>query len=427
MKLRNSGRVALATAATLGLSLGLTSCSPSNTVDYVYVTASKANPGQISVYKADSQSGALTQIQDSPYPSGGRNPVGAVTSSDGKYLYVINKDDNNIVVFAIGTDGKLYPQQTCNTPGSEPVALTLYPSRATLSGGATPTDSFLYVVDFYSPTTPGGPVYSPANPGPGDLVVYPVDPASGKIGGGNCTPITQTFVDSNNVTQTATYAPVGFNPTGVNVLADGNSVFVTAQSGLTNALGIVDAFNVSSGVLSAVTTYPAGTAPSAIASDPTNRYLYVTDSRQNQLITYTILSTGVLNPSQNPPIKTDTFPVAITVDPRGQYIYVANYNSADVTAYAISSNGTPSAVAGAASYATGAGPSCVIVEPGLGRFVYTANFIDNTVTGLELNPNTGALTVNQNSPYLAAGQPTCAAAIPHGNHSTQQVKPVTGS
>ncbi|HYK37915.1 lactonase family protein [Alloacidobacterium sp.] len=421
MKLRKSGRTLLATATTLGLGLGLTSCSPSNTVDYVYVTASKANPGQISVYRADSESGALTQIQDSPYPSGGRNPVGAVTSPDGKYLYVINKDDNSIVQFAIGTDGKLYPQQTCNTPGSAPVALAINKS-----------ETLLYIVDFYSPTTPGGPVYSSANPGPGALVAYTVDKSSGKIGGGNCTPVQQTFVDTNNVTQTATYVPVGFSPTGVNALANGNSVFVSAQDALpsaTSTLGEVDAFDVdSNGVLSAVTKYPTGTTPSAIASDPTNRFLYVTDSRQNQLITYTILSTGILNPSQNPPIKTDTFPVAITVDPRGTYIYVANYNSADVTAYAINqSTGTPSSVAGASSYATGAGPSCVIVEPALGRFIYTANFIDNTVTGFQLNPNTGALTSNQNSPYLAAGQPTCAAAIPHGNHSTQSVSATAGS
>jgi 6-phosphogluconolactonase len=431
MKLRKSGQALLATATTLGLGLGLTSCSQSNTVDYVYVTASKANPGQISVYKADSQSGALTQIQDSPYPSGGRNPVGAVTSTNGKYLYVINKDDNNIVQFAIGTDGKLYPQQTCNTPGSEPVALALYPNQGTLSSGSTPSNSYLFVVDFYSPTTPGGPAYSSANPGPGALVVYPVDTTTGQIGGSNCTPVQQSFVDANNVSQTATYVPIGFSPTGVNVLANGSAVYVAAQDGLpsaTSTLGEVDAFDVSSGALSAVTKYPTGTAPSAIASDPTNRFLYVTDSRQNQLITYTILSTGVLNASQNPPIKTDTFPVAITVDPRGFYIYVANYNSADVSAYAINqSTGTPSAVAGASSYATGAGPSCVIVEPGLGRFVYTANFIDNTVTGLQLNPNTGALTTNQNSPYLSAGQPTCAAAIPHGNHATQTVSATAGS
>ena len=420
MKLRKSGRVLLATTATLGVGLGLTSCSPSNTIDYVYVTASQNNPGQISVYKADSESGALTQIQDSPYPSGGRNPVGAVTSPDGKNLYVINKDDNNIVQFAIGTDGKLYPQQTCNTPGSAPVALALNASG-----------TLMYIVDFYSPTTPGGPVYSSANPGPGALVAYTVDSTSGNLGGSGCAPVQQTFVDANNATQTATYVPVGFSPTAVAALADGNSVFVTAQDNLptaTSTLGSLDAFNVGSdGTLSAVTVYPTGTSPSSVATDPTNRFLYVTDSRQNQLITYTILSTGLLNPSQNPPVKTDTFPVNVTVDPRGQYIYVANYNAGDITAYAINqSTGTPSAISGATAYQTGAHPTCVLIEPALGRFIYTSNFVDNTVSGFELNPNTGALTSNQNSPYKAAGQPTCAAAIPHGNHSTQHVQAVAG-
>ena len=420
MNLRKSGRVLLATAASFGIGLGLTSCSPSNTIDYVFVTASKANPGQISVYRVDSESGALTQIPDSPYPSGGRNPVSAVTSPNGNNLYVANRDDNSIVQFAIGTDGKLYPQQTCNTPGAAPVSLAIN-SAGTL----------LYVADFYSPVTPGGPVYSPANPGPGALVVFPITPSSGSIGGGNCTAVTQTFVDVNSKVQTAPYVPVGYSPTGVNALANGNSVFVASQDGppsATSTLGEVDDFNVDSGgTLSNVTRYPTGTAPSALASDPTNRFLYVTDSRQNQLITYTILSTGVLNPSLNPPVVTGTFPVSVTVDPRGFYVYVSNYNAASVSAYAIGATGTPSAISGAGTFATGAGPSCVLIEPALGRFVYTANFIDNTVSGLELNPNTGALTANQNSPYLAAGQPTCAAAIPHGNHATQAVSATAGS
>jgi 6-phosphogluconolactonase len=419
MKLRKSGRVLLAAAAFLGMGLGLTSCSPSNTIDFVFVTASKANPGQISVYKVDSLSGALTQIPDSPFPTGGRNPVAAVTSPNGKFLYIVNRDDNQIVQFAIGTDGKLYPQQTCNTPGSAPNALAI-----------NTAGTLLYVVDVFSPEFPGGPVFSTSNPGPGDLVAYTLDATSGAIGG-SCTPVTQTFVDGNGVTQTATYVPVGLSPTGVNALANGNSVFVTAtETSGQSTLGIVDAFNVNSGgtlTVGSGSPYQAGTAPSAVASDPTSRFLYVTDSRQNQLITYTILSTGILDSSQNPPVKTDTLPMSLTVDPRGQYIYVANYNSADVNAYAIGSTGTPSAIAGATSFATGAGPSCVIVEPGLGRFVYTANFIDGTVTGFELNPNTGALTSNQNSPYLSAGQPTCAAAIPHGNHSTQATSGTAGN
>lgn len=427
MKLRKSGQLLLAAAASLGVGLGLTSCGQSNTVDYVFVTASKTSPGQISVYRVDSLSGALTQIPDSPYPSGGRNPVAEVTSPDGKNLYVANNLDNTIVQFSIGTDGKLYPLQTCTEPGFGPVAMALN------SAGTA-----LYVVDFYSPTKPGGPVYSSANPGPGDLVVYPITISSGTSDTLSCTPTPQTFVDSTGATQTATYVPVGFSPTGVNVqakssVAPGTFVYVSAQNGLPSAsstLGVVDAFSIgSSGALSVIagSPYTAGTAPTAITSDPTGRFLYVTDSRQNQLIGYTMQSTGTLNAMPTGPFKTDTFPMGITIDPRGQYIYVTNYNSADVTAYAIGSDGTPTALAGAGSYATGAGPSCVIVEPGLGRFVYTANFIDNTVTGFELNANTGALTVNQNSPYLAAGQPTCASAIPHGNHATQSTSATAGS
>jgi len=315
MKLRKSGRALLAAAATLGVGLGLTSCSPSNTVDYVFVTASKANPGQISVYKTDSLSGALTQIPDSPFPTGGRNPVGAVVSPNFKYLYVINEDDNQVVQFAIGTDGKLYPQQTCNTPGASPLSVT------TNTAG-----TLLYVVDKYSPSTPGGPVFSAANPGPGDLVVFPVDQTNGSLGtGGNCTPVNQTYVDTNNATQTAPYVPVGLAPTGVNALANGNMVFVTstqqtAVGQATSSQGIVDAFVVGSGgalTPASGSPYTAGTAPSAIASDPTSRFLYITDSNQNQLITYTILSTNQLVASPNPPVKTDTLPMAITVDPRG--------------------------------------------------------------------------------------------------------------
>src|ERR1700761_6312704 len=89
-------------------------------------------------------------------------------------------------------------------------------------------------------------------------------------------------------------------------------------------IGIVNSFNVaSSGTLtpSVGSPYQAGTTPSAIASDPTSRFVYITDSNQNQLITYTVLSTNQLVASPNPPVKTDTFPVAITVDPRGTYIY----------------------------------------------------------------------------------------------------------
>ena len=75
MKFRKFGRASLAAVVSLGIAAGISACGVSNTVDYVYVINSKQNPGQVFVYYLDSQSGGLTPIPESPYPSGGRNPV----------------------------------------------------------------------------------------------------------------------------------------------------------------------------------------------------------------------------------------------------------------------------------------------------------------------------------------------------------------
>ena len=405
MKFRKFGQVVLASVVSLGMALGMAACGVSNTIDFVFVTDSKNNPGQINVYYADYLSGALTQIPDSPYPSGGRNPVAEVTSPNGKSLYVVNHDDNTLVQFAIGTDAKLYPQHTYNTPGT-------FPNSVSISSQG----NFLFVTDTYQPQ------FTALNPGPGAIVVYPIDAKSGSLGA----PVANGALS---------YWPLSpdpadvLNPTAVNVLTNGSTVFVVSQNAVTK-LGSISAFNVgSSGALTQVagsqadSTYPAGTAPNAIASDPTNRFVYVTDSLNNQLISYAVQSTGAIIPSANGPTRTGVFPDGVTVDPRGQYVYVANYNDGNVSAYTINqSTGYPTGIAAAATYATGTGPTCILVEPGFGRYVYTANFLDSTVSGFNLNPNTGVLTTIQNTPFVAAGQPTCAAAVPHGNHSSQHVQ-----
>src|ERR1700677_640627 len=105
MILSNIGKRLLAAASTASVALAITSCGAGNTVDYVYATSNKQSPGQVNAYYLDSEAGALHQLADSPYPSGGRNPVYDVTSPNGLDLYVANHDDNTIVQFAIGTDG----------------------------------------------------------------------------------------------------------------------------------------------------------------------------------------------------------------------------------------------------------------------------------------------------------------------------------
>ncbi len=407
MKFSKSGQALLAVAVSIGIGLGITSCGESNTIDFLYVTASKNNPGQVSVYMVDQESGALTQIQDSPYSSGGRNPVAEVTSPNGKNLYVINHDDNTIVEFAIGTDGKLYPQHTYNTPGTEPTALTI-----------NAAGTLMFVVDTYQAG------YTDANPGPGAVVVYPVN-SDGSLG---------TNIANGNLP----YWPVQNNPSSVNAAALVSTTSTTGYVYVVNTntaaqAGTISAFSYSTatggGALTAVTGSPfqAGVSPNASASDPTGRFLYVTDSATNQLIAYGIQAGGAIIPVQNGPFNTDVFPDAVTVDPTGMYIYVANYNSNDISAYTINQGtGAPSSLA-TATFATKTGPTCVMIEPAFGRYLYTSNFLDSSITGYQLNPNTGNLVGTENNPYPTAGQPTCTAAITHGNHATEHVQAGSGN
>jgi 6-phosphogluconolactonase len=391
MKLSKFGRIALASVVSLGLGFGATACGPSNTIDFLYVTASKQNPGQISVYKVDSEAGILYQISDSPYGSGGRNPVADVSSPNGKNLYVINHDDNTIVEFAIGTDGKLYPQQTCNLPGSYPMQLAF-----------NQAGTYLYVVETYQPN------FNVNLPGPGALVVFPIN-ANGQLGatGSLCQPVANG---------TSAFFPVGNNPVAVNVLVSGSFVYAVNEGDAT-----ISAFQVgSTGVLSSIGVFAVGTAPNALASDPSGKFLYVTDGGSNQLYGFLVQSSGslVMMPT---PFGTDNLPIAVAVDPRGIYVYVANYNSNDVNSYTIDqSTGNATPIAGSVTYGVGTGPLCILVEPSEGRYIYTANFLSNTVSGLALNPATGGVSAVQNTPFVAAQQPTCSAAITHGHHTITQ-------
>ena len=394
MKLSKFGRIALASVVTLGLGFGVTACGPPNTIDFLYVTSSKNNPGQINVYKVDSQAGALIPIANSPYSSGGQNPLADVTSANGKNLYVVNHDSNSVVVFAISTDGSLSQQQSCSTPGTLPTQLAI-----------NKAGTYLYVVETYQPG------FNANKPGPGALVVFPVN-ASGQLGatGSLCTPV------ANGANA---FFPVGNNPVAVNVLASSNYVYAVNENDAT-----ISAFQVgTSGALTLIATYPVGVAPNAIASDPTSKFLYVTDGAANQMIGFLIQVNGTLINMQTP-FKTDILPVSVEVDPRGIYVYVANYNANDVSAYTIDrSTGNATQIAGSTTYAVDAGPTCILIEPAEARFVYTSNFLGETVSGLTLNPATGALSPVQNTPFKATGQPTCSAAITHGNHAIEVVQP----
>ena len=404
MRFNRSGQLVLVSVFSL-LAAGLVTACGTLTVDFVYVSSAKAagtnNYGEIDVFEVNSESGKMRQIPTSPFPSGGRNPVAEAVSSDFTTLYVVNQDDNSIVQFTIGSDGKLYPQNTVNTPGVFPLSVAT-------------TSSFLFVADTYEPL----PTCSTAAPCAGSIAVFPIltaaqagaltpaEPAD-SLG----PPVANAAVSGNYWPLTLPSKPTDVvTPTSVTTAAAGSYVYVTAFDATAGG-GYVFAFAVNSdGTLTAINGSPfqAGTHPSALAADPGGDYVYVTDFGGNSVLSFAVNS-GALSLVGSSP--TGSQPSAIVVDSTGKYSYVANSQDSNVSAYSIS-NGAFSALG---NYTTGTEPVAIGVDPSLNEYLFTANFLGNSVSGFQANPGDGSLLISQSSPYGANANPTAVAAIPHGS------------
>lgn len=413
MTLKRSSQLVLVSAASL-LAAGLVTACGTLTVDFVYVSTAKAaganNYGEIDVFEINSESGKMRQIPSSPFPSGGRDPVAEATSPDNTSLYVVNEDDNTIVQFVIGNDGKLYPVDTVNTPGVFPLALTT-------------TASYLFVADTYQPL----PTCSTAAPCSGSIAVYPIlsasqakaltPPAEPDTLG---TPVVNTSISASYWPLTLPSNPTHVMvPTGITTAAAGAYVYVTTyDSSVSPTVGYVFGFSVNSdGTLAALNNgvpFAAGGHPSAIASAPGGSFIYVADYANANVLAYS-MANGLLTPVNGSPFTSGNGPSAIVVNGTGNYVVVANSIDSNVNVFS-SSNGVLSSVG---TYTTGTQPVAVGIDPSLNEYLFTANFLGNTVSGFQLNASNGTLLDSQFSPYAANTNPTAVAAIPHGTPAKQ--------
>jgi 6-phosphogluconolactonase (cycloisomerase 2 family) len=208
-------------------------------------------------------------------------------------------------------------------------------------------------------------------------------------------------------------------PTAINVLASGAYVYVTAyDSSVTPNAGYVFVFATSSsGVLTPLNggaPFPAGTHPSAVASDSSSSYVYVADLANGDVLGFSVAS-GLLTPLSGSPFPAGDQPTAVVADPKYPYLYVANSLDSTVTAYSIGSG----ALSSLGTYATGTQPVAIGIDPSTNHFLYTANYLGNgvngTVSGFELSATAGTLLNSQNSPFTVHALPTAVAAIPHGS------------
>lgn len=398
MKFNKLSQLMLVGTASL-LTAGLISACSDLTEDFVFVTSAKAagtnNYGEINIYELDYQSARLKQILASPVPSGGRNPVAEVVSADNSSLFVVNKDDNTIVQFVIGHDGKLYAHNTVNTPG-------IYPNAVAMNS------SFLFVTDTYQPLA----TCSSASPCSGSVAVYPVVAATS-------TDVITISTAATNSANSSKYWPLILSSSTSDVIvptsvtASGSYLFVSAyDSSVSPNKGYIFAFTVgATGALTAVSGSPfrAGVQPSGIAADGTGKYLYASDFTGNSILGFSI-SSGVLTAISGSPWAAGNGPSAIVVDPSYGFVYVTNATDSNLTAYSISSSGGLTRIA---TYATDSYPVAVGIDPSKKHFLYAANFLGSTVSSWQLSTTDGTLLVGQNSPAPSNANPTAVAAVPH--------------
>ncbi|WP_263352796.1 lactonase family protein [Acidicapsa acidisoli] len=432
MKFGKVGQVVLVSAIALSVATLFTACS-TLTVGFLYVPTTLQNPGQIEVYEVNSESGVLRTIPTSPFPSGGRNPLAEAVSPDFNNLYVANNEDNNIVQFGIGNDGKLYPQSTVNTPGTFPVALGV-------------NGTYAYVVDNLGPTAG----CSLTNPCPGLIAGYTIAPQTSTVNPGSlglapasCATVPAPSplpdcTDGNPITnsnglpyvslQLSANDQTVLTPAAINITANGNYVYVTAYNPATSPFqGYLFAFSVGAGgsltpvplganyLLNGQSTQmiplPVGSEPITLTSDSASQYLYVVDELKNQIDTFSLQSGGSLTllgttPTGNKPSAAAMF--------KDSFLYVTNSLDSTVSAYSIASG----SLTQIANYASSLNPVAITVDPKNIGFLYTVNYLGNSLSGYQINPATGVLINTQATPYLSSAQPSTITGIPHGGTAT---------
>jgi 6-phosphogluconolactonase len=418
-------------AVSLGTGLGVTSCSTNHTVGYFYTTGSQYN--QISGFRIDNNVGGLTPVPNSPFASGGVNPVRALTANAGKFLYVLNAgcggtsqiacpsgtaasdSGANISLFTIGGKGSVSFQAAYSSQGNNPISIQ------TDSSG-----THLFVLDstVTDPTTCVG--YVPGNSATicGDITSFNIDPNTGRL-----SLITNQGVKNANGTNLS-YFPVGSSPIDFFVTPS-NSFIYTIEKGSGSTLDpsqAVFVYTNSSGqlTLSQNTPIPTGATQLTYIYVSAKENVYLIDAQNGttpgQILPYTIGTNGALQSLVGGQVAnsgTVANPGPLIVDHQGKFLYLANAGpnltatseASSVSAFFIdptTSRLTP--LVTSVPFGAGSSPRCILEDPS-NQYLYTANYSDSTVTGAIINSATGTLsTLRKNNQFGAAGQPTWCTA-----------------
>ena len=334
---------------------------------FAFVANSAAD--SISAYSIDPTSGALLSV--GPPVAAGRGPSAIAGTIDEKYLYVTNRDSNDVSAFAYGslTTVPGSPFAAGTSPSAVAVFTTTWCTNSHHGANTCGFYMSLYVANSGSDTvsayqidqstgvphpaspasyatgtgpsamavgTPSTPFLYVANSGSNDISAFGIDGSSGGL-----RPVVGSpFPSNGNVSSLAFGAGDAFawppgtsngTPNYKGLLYAANASGGTASiMGFSIHPAIGDA---NDGALTALPGFPYDLPScSYIVADQTGAYLYATAG--TNVFGFSIdKQTGALSPLPGSPVAVGDTADSVSIDPANQFLYVTNRSAGTVTGF----------------------------------------------------------------------------------------------
>jgi 6-phosphogluconolactonase (cycloisomerase 2 family) len=266
---------------------------------FAYVANDTSN--NVSAYKIDQTTGALTQVDADGTVAGiqnfaaGTNPRAVAIDPAGKCALVANGGSDNVKSYTINaTTGALANVSTVisRSAGSAPRSVAIDPA----------TGTFAYVANAGGNTVVGASWAT-------GTATFTTNAAHGYKPGDVIHVSNVVTATGYNGTFTVLTVPL---PTTFTVSITANPG--TWISGGTIAEGSVSAFSLDPNTcaITLMDTFTAGTTPFSISIDPSGKYVYVANFGSNNVSAYSIDNTGALTALAGSPFSSGLGPVSVT-------------------------------------------------------------------------------------------------------------------
>ncbi|MFY9845462.1 MAG: beta-propeller fold lactonase family protein [Terriglobales bacterium] len=357
-----------------GLSLSCSSNQNHGPNHFAYVTVTAQ--GAVLLLQINGGNGAVTVGGTTP-PQQSTSPIGLALTPSKQFLYTANSRADTISTYNVQNNGTLSLSGPPMQAGNGPDAAVVDPTGQYL----LVTNNFSNNISVFSINSStgvlspvGSPVFANANPTNivfthSGLFVYATNPGDGVVTGFSFDPTDGTLTQLPS-----SPAISGMGAAALVVDASDQYLYVANSSAsnpfpYTSTIGNISGFTIDSHgaltpLLGSPFTVTNGNNPTAVAIDPTGRFLYAFSSGStNSVWCFSITPTnGELVLAANSPFSVASGGQFALFDPTGNFLYIGTQSGHGLLAYTYnSSTGALVAVTGS-PFSTGAAPANMVIS-----------------------------------------------------------------